>query len=526
MKGIIYKATSNYDGRVYIGQTIASLRHRRAEHEKDSKSENDWNYFHTALYQQNYDFEWEVIDTYEGDADFVHHALNVAEEYHIIKYRSAEEKYGYNSTYGGYSSDKYAKHYKVRRMGVGAPMSFWQYDLDGNFIREWRSLREIADAFNRPKIGARKLSGQWRGYQWRPKMSDHHPVNIGKYERMTKPTVRVAMYGTDGKFIKIFDKRIDAEKEYGCGITVRDDFSKAVTLSYNKRDSFLFYRVQDGEYPESVNVTVRPAPRERKKGNAVVLHKYDAYDLSGNFIARYNSQMEAGNATGMCGSAIREGCQRGEPIRITSETKMLWRYGDGEIREKIDVIPFIPKGKPEPKMEHRVLQYSLDGEYIATHKNALKASKESGDSYATINKMCDGKSLMHSPHYQWRRYTEGFALQIKGFVPYEKKTENGRVIAKTPKVDHRILQYSIGGRYIATYKTIREAAAVTGEKYHNIVKISAGGVLINMPLFQWRHYTDNFPRNIGPIKIKGHKRTYKVGRPRKSIHSPGQQTLF
>lgn len=423
MKGIIYKATSNYDGRVYIGQTIASLRHRRGEHEKDSKSENDWNYFHTALFQQNYDFEWEVIDTFVGDADFVHHALNVAEEYHILKHRSAEEKYGYNSTYGGYSSDKYAHHYKVRRGGSGAPKSFWQYDLDGNFIREWSSLREIADAFNRPKMEARKLSGQWRGFQWRPKVGECHPTNIGKYEMARKPTVGIAMYGTDGKLIKTFAKRIDAEKEYGRGITVREDFSKVVVLPYRLRNSRVFFRILVGcDVPDTINVTIT-MPRPKSTGVQPERIKCAQYDTDGNFVAKYDSLTEAQRGSGYSRTAIKDICLLREPIAITAKMKYLWRYVENEPRPRIDIIPYVPKEKPEPKMEHRVLQYSLDGEYIATHANALKASIESGDAYTTIKRLCLGVIPMKSPKFQWRDYTENFPQNI------------GRIILKPKKGD-------------------------------------------------------------------------------------------
>ena len=421
MKGIIYKATSNFEGKVYIGQTITSLRHRKGEHEKDAKSVHDWNYFHTALFQQNFDFDWEVIDTFEGDAEFVHHALNVAEEYHILKHRSADDRYGYNSTYGGYSSDKYANHYKAKMAGSGAPKSFWQYDLDGNFIREWRSLREIADAFNLPKLQAKKLCGQWRGFQWRPKVGNS-PKPIAKYEMPVRCTVGVAMYGSDGGFIKTFSRRVDAEKEYGRGFALRDDFSKAVVLPYRLRDSRLFFRVpDDGKCPDTIAVTILPQPIEKEK-SIVVLHKYDAYDLNGNFIARYNSQFEARKATGMCSSAIRFSCRRDEPIQISWDTKMLWRYGDGEIRERIDVIPYISKVKPEPKMEHRVLQYSLQGDYISTFENSLQASKITGDSNSFIRNLCEGYIPKKCPKYQWRRYTDDDPLNIGPIKLAPRKT--------------------------------------------------------------------------------------------------------
>lgn len=426
MKGIIYKATCNYDGRVYIGQTIGGLKRRKAEHIKDAKCSSGWNPFHTALFQYNFDFTWEVLNEFEGDEEYVLHALNVAEEYHILVCNSMDEKYGFNSTQGGYSSDKFSEQIKRKQEGFRflRGKCFYQYDLDGNYLRTFNSINEIASYFNLGKLhgGQIKTVGhQWKGYQWRENCGLAPKMNIGKYEGFT-PIYPVAVYGSDGKFIKLYERLKDAKDDTGSRCTVRDDFQKPVILPYSKRDSVLFYRVRGGEYPDSVNVTILPIPRERKKGNAVVLHKYDAYDLDGNFVARYNTQVEAINATGVSKDAIKGWCRKEEPLQVAPSAKMLWRYGDGEIRERIDVIPFIPKEKYESRMEHRVLQYSLDGHYLATYDNVLKASKESGESYHAIRKMCEGGTLMKKPIYQWRNYTDGYPIDIDPIKLIPRKT--------------------------------------------------------------------------------------------------------
>ena len=70
MKGIIYKATNTFNGKVYIGQTIAGLPKRKSQHYKDAKSDSD-NIFHVALYQYPNAFEWETIDTFTGTKEEV-----------------------------------------------------------------------------------------------------------------------------------------------------------------------------------------------------------------------------------------------------------------------------------------------------------------------------------------------------------------------------------------------------------------------------------------------------------------------
>lgn len=49
MKGIIYRATCQMSGRVYIGQTVGSLAKRRGRHLADSRGADVENEFHYHL---------------------------------------------------------------------------------------------------------------------------------------------------------------------------------------------------------------------------------------------------------------------------------------------------------------------------------------------------------------------------------------------------------------------------------------------------------------------------------------------
>lgn len=368
MKGIIYKATDNWNGKVYIGQTIGGLKARMTRHISDAQRDSDNNAFHFALSLRNYDFKWEVIDTFEGDADFVHHALNVAEEYHILKYRSAEEEYGYNSTYGGYSSDKFSKGYltQMRDFGKGSkPRAYWQYDLDGNFIQEFNSLRAIAAHFDlrRMRGDVLKEDGQWHGYQWRAKRGNKPYPKIGEYE----------------------------------------------------------------------------AP---------------------------------------VGHSIR------------------------------------------------VLQYSLDGEYMSMHSSISAASASSGDTEVMINLLCSGGIPMKKPHFQWRTYSDDYPLNIG---PIKLRPKKGDAVKKLAKIEHRVLQYTLRGEFVGIHDNITKASDASGDSYC-IIRSQCLGKLVRVAKFQWRYYTEDFPKQIAPIRfIEKKTRVPKhgaIGRPRKITSSAGQATLF
>lgn len=94
IKMIIYKATNQINGKVYIGQTVNNLKQRKDRHIYDSNSSCGY-HLHQAIRRHGADnFRWEVLCccfTVEG--------LNEMEVYFIALYDSF--KSGYNMTTGG-----------------------------------------------------------------------------------------------------------------------------------------------------------------------------------------------------------------------------------------------------------------------------------------------------------------------------------------------------------------------------------------------------------------------------------------
>ncbi len=93
---IIYKATNNINGKVYIGQTISDIDLRKRKHAERAKR-GEGHYFHNALrkYGEN-NFYWMVLnECYDIDT------LNQLEEYYIACYDSINRENGYNLESGG-----------------------------------------------------------------------------------------------------------------------------------------------------------------------------------------------------------------------------------------------------------------------------------------------------------------------------------------------------------------------------------------------------------------------------------------
>jgi group I intron endonuclease len=100
---IIYKATNLINGKVYIGQTINTLRYRSEQHRREAKiDDRKHTYFHNAIRKYGFEnFEFECIDEAESIDE-----LNEKEAKWIELYHSTDENVGYNLDSGGRNSTK------------------------------------------------------------------------------------------------------------------------------------------------------------------------------------------------------------------------------------------------------------------------------------------------------------------------------------------------------------------------------------------------------------------------------------
>lgn len=95
--------------------------------------------------------------------------------------------------------------------------SVLQYDIDGNFINEWESEKSVNDYYGGVNVNKAIRCGHLGyGYQWRLKVGDDIPQNIGRY--MDKKRMPIDQYTKDGVFVRSWDSMADAAKEYGVSI--------------------------------------------------------------------------------------------------------------------------------------------------------------------------------------------------------------------------------------------------------------------------------------------------------------------
>jgi len=122
MFGIIYKVTCIINNKIYIGQTIKTLSHRKAAHRFMSKKGDRRNTFQCAILDEGFNnFIFEQIDT-----AITQDELNEKEKYWIAFYKSNDKKFGFNTFEGGKNSKHTEETKKKISIGNTGKVSFWR----------------------------------------------------------------------------------------------------------------------------------------------------------------------------------------------------------------------------------------------------------------------------------------------------------------------------------------------------------------------------------------------------------------
>ena len=128
-------------------------------------------------------------------------------------------------------------------------------------------------------------------------------------------------------------------------------------------------------------------------------------------------------------------------------------------------------------MEHRVIQYTIGGEFVKVWDNAHQAADSGADGAAIIRKQIFGKEIRKKPNYQWRFYSQDYPKRIapySGVADTTKKDERQTELFE--RVDDTIEEVSYDGRVIATYKDTADAAEKSGFSQSYICNVLAGRI--------------------------------------------------
>lgn len=300
------------------------------------------------------------------------------------------------------------------------PKPVKQYTIDGVFIKEYDCIQDAAEEtdINRGNISLccnneRKTTS---GYIWRfsdDDLTDEHLIwcNSGSQENKWVP---VYQYSKSGEFIRKYKNLSLAASENNTSI--------ASIVSCCKGDSKLIansiwrytYEELTQEYIDWCN--------SRKHEKVSVLQ----YDLSGEFIEKFDGVKLAGRLTGTNPSSIVRCCKG------TQKTAggFVWKY------EYPDLIY-----DTKLRTDNPIDQYCMDGEFVKTYTHPAEASSQTGISDVTIINCCKGKQRK-SGGFIWRYHGEELTEE---YVKWCNET----YIQGT-----KTIQYSLSGEFIKEWESL------------------------------------------------------------------------
>ena len=194
----IYKITNKVNGKCYVGQS-RDIEARWAKHLSAYKSSPEWELYRAFKKYGIAAFSFEVVE------ECTIEELNEREIYWIAQYDSFNN--GYNMTLGGEACN-----------GTN-DKAVYQYDLSGQFVKEYKSAHEAARENNiqftnicKVCRGERKTAG---GFGW--SYDKHDSVQPIKTKRLGDGTV--LQFTKDGQFIAEYPTATEADRVTGISRT-------------------------------------------------------------------------------------------------------------------------------------------------------------------------------------------------------------------------------------------------------------------------------------------------------------------
>lgn len=206
-------------------------------------------------------------------------------------------------------------HEMIMRGAVKRRKPVLQYDLQGNFVKEWEGVCCIK-GFKSTNIGAcckgKLLSSQ--GYIWKYKESNDFPMKINGIDKWQVFKKHVLQYDLQGNFISEYDSISEASRACGLNMTHIIQCLKGVYYTSGR----YIWRYKEGKYPKHIEV-----PQVKHHWARSVLQ----YNLGKELIAEYDNITTAANSTNIGRTSINN-CLHG---RSKTAGGYIWKFKEEEV---------------------------------------------------------------------------------------------------------------------------------------------------------------------------------------------------
>lgn len=327
-----------------------------------------------------------IFDNYIGNGVYTNNRYTY--ERSKTKFQRAVCKYGYKNftrktlaifddPYDAYEleesivNEDFLKRHDVYNMALGGIQGAYvvtckkcyQYDLDGNFVQEYKSYKDAACAVGRALIGIQ------RAIKDKTRCNNYYFTNV-KYDKLDLSLVN-QIKETDRK-IPIYQYSITGE--YEC---CYESATIAAQILGKDKTNILNAVKLEIPYCNKYFSDTFMAEYSQAKSERINNRKIFQYALTGEFISEYSNMQEAKNKLGIKTNiyrAIKLGrCAGG----------FQWSF------VKLDSMEAI---KPKSGRARRVGKYTIDGEFIKEYPSKAQCEKENGRG---VSHVLEGRDLTH-----------------------------------------------------------------------------------------------------------------------------------
>lgn len=348
MKYIVYLTTNIVNNKIYVGV------HRTENPDKfdgylgngvnrnnPSSIKNPSCPFHYAVKKYGFDsFKRSIIQVF----DTVQEALTL--EGIIVDEEFIKRTDTYNITLGGGLSPLLNK-------------VIYQYDLNGNFIKEWNSIAEATESFNGKRVSGnigRAVINKTTSYNFLWSDSKYDKLDITQFN-IYNPKIPVHIYDINCNYVQSFQSMSECCKHLDCPL---EHIQRAIVMNTLVKGFYIS--------KELYNI-FKPIKLPRLSGD---VHQYN---LDGTYIKSYKSIKEVEKEFGEKMQGINTSIKMGEQYK-----GFLWARG-----EKLE---FVKPYKTPKCSAKKIGQYTMEGELVKIFNTVREARKE----FPNVSKVLNGQA--------------------------------------------------------------------------------------------------------------------------------------
>jgi hypothetical protein len=479
MEGIIYKYTNKINKKVYIGQTRYE-KSRICSHKNPKISDNTL--FHNAIRKYGWEnFEYKVLFRINCDnVQDLNITLNSKEKVAIKYFNSCNKNYGYNMTLGGDSfieSNHITQELRNKRsiitktrFSVEENKSYLykpvvQLDLNGNLIREWKSLKFIVKELGISKSSVRSCcNGQFS--------SVHNYIFLWKND-YDKFTVNNNLMTEISERLKIIEKYHILQLSKN-GNTIKEWNSIPQASSELNISKKLIRDACEGISNEAGGYCWKW--KHKKVSYSSKNKKIVQLDLNGNFIKEWDN-IKSIQIYFKSNTTVLEVCHN----KKHHNTSMGYRWMYKEDYDKILDKSTIDKDIKTKVI--RIVQLDLNGNFIREWDSIKEASKETNISDTDISKNCK-KYTKRAGTYVWMYEREYYKISPN------KERLNINIKDNRLFKNKKIVQLDLNGNFIKEWDNCSVAEKTLTEQSKGGISSCCTGRVKSFHGYRWMFKED------------------------------------